>query len=95
MSGLNPGYITNVPRQYEPAGVRSQYYYGLKPYQTGGATGQVFDPALYKSAPAAPVAPWGLQQMYNPQQELIDQLLRGVASASATAPYNVPRAPKI
>ena len=94
-SGLNPGYITNVPRQYEPAGVRSQYYYGPKPYQTGGATGQVFDPALYRSSPAAPVAPWGLQQMYNPQTQTIDNLLRGVKTASAVAPYNRPGAPRV
>jgi hypothetical protein len=95
MSGLNPGYITNVPRQYEPSGVRSQYYYGPKPYQTGGPTGQVFDPALYRSAPGAPVAPYGLQQMYNPQTQTIENLLRGVGLAAGQAPYNRPGAPKI
>ena len=95
MSGLNPGYITNVPRQYESSGVRSQYYYGPKPYQTGGPTGQVFDPALYRSAPAAPVAPWGLQQMYNPQTQTIENLLRGVGVAAGQAPYNRPGAPKV
>jgi hypothetical protein len=94
-NGLNPGYITNVPAQYAPSGVRSQYYYGQKPYQTGGTTGQVFDPTLYRSAPAAPVTPWGLQQMYNPQTQTIENLLRGVRVASAVAPYNVPRAPKV
>jgi hypothetical protein len=94
-SGLNPGYITNVPRQYAPSGVRSQFYYGQKPYQTGGPTGQVFDPVLYRSAPAAPVQPWGLQQMYNPQTQTIANLLRGVGQASQVAPYNIPQAPKV
>jgi hypothetical protein len=91
MSGLNPGYITNVPRQYEPSGVRSQYYYGPKPYQAG----TTFDPALYRSAPAAPVAPWGLQQMYNPQTQTIENLLRGVGVAAGQAPYNRPGAPRV
>jgi hypothetical protein len=90
-SGLNPGYITNVPKQYAPQGVRSQYYWGQKPYQAG----TTFDPALYQSAPAAPVQPWGLQQMYNPQTQTINNLLQGVKAASAIAPYNMPGAPKI
>jgi hypothetical protein len=90
-SGLNPGYITNVPRQYAPQGVRSQFYYGQKPYQPG----TTFDPALYRSAPAAPAQPFGLQQMYNPQTQTIQNLLQGVAQASATAPYNIPQAPRV
>ena len=91
VSGLNPGYITNVPRQYEPQGVRSQFSWGQKPYQAG----TTFDPALYRSAPSAPVAPWGLQQMYNPQTQTLEELLRGIAAASTVAPYSVPGAPRI
>jgi hypothetical protein len=41
------------------------------------------------------VVPWGLQQMYNPQTQTIENLLRGVGKASAVAPYNIPRAPRV
>ena len=91
-SGLNPGYITNVPGQYQTNNMQqSRFYWGQKPYQAG----TTFDPALYRSAPAAPAQPWGLQQMYNPQTQTIDNLLRGVGQASAVAPYNIPQAPRV
>ena len=89
-NGLNPGYITNVPAQYAPSGVRSQYYWGQHPYQPGPA----FNRDLYRQV-SAPVTPWGLQQMYNPQTQTIENLLRGVRAASAVAPYNLPAAPKV
>jgi hypothetical protein len=89
--GLNPGYITNVPQAYAPSGVRSQFYWGQHPYQPGPA----FNRSLYNQTPAAPATPWGLQQMYNPQTQTIENLLRGVQAASTQAPYNIPRAPKV
>jgi hypothetical protein len=89
--GLNPGYITNVPRSYAPSGVRSQFYWGQRPYQPG----PTFNRELYNQTPAAPVAPWGLQQMYNPQTQTIENLLRGMRAAATTPPYNVPGAPKV
>jgi hypothetical protein len=90
LPGLNPGFITNVPRQYEPSGVRSQFYYGAHPYQPG----PTFDRALYQQVPA-PVAPWGLQQMYDPRTQTIQNLLAGVRKASAQAPYSIPQAPRV
>jgi len=88
--GLNPGYITNVPQAYAPSGVRSQYYWGQHPYQPG----PTFNRSLYNQIPA-PAQPWGLQQMYNPQTQTIENLLRGVQQASGQAPYNIPAAPKV
>jgi hypothetical protein len=70
--------------------VRSQYYYGQHPYQTG----ERFSPEQYRQV-NAPVAPWGLQQMYNPQTQTIENLLRGVGLAAGQAPYNRPGAPKV
>jgi hypothetical protein len=90
LPGTNPGFFTDVPTQYEPSGVRSQFYWGQHPYQTG----ERFSPEQYKQV-LAPVAPWGLQQMYNPKTQTIEQLLRGVAAASKTQPYSAPAAPKI
>jgi hypothetical protein len=91
-SGLNPGYITNVPAQYNTQNMQqSKFSWGQKPYQPGTA----FDPALYRSAPSAPAQPWGLQQMYNPQTQTIGSLLEGVQQASTRAPYSVPGAPRI
>jgi hypothetical protein len=91
-SGLNPGYITNVPAQYNTQNMQqSKFYYGQRPFQPGTA----FDPALYKNVPAAPAVPWGLQQMYNPQTQTIGSLLEGVKQASTRAPYSVPEAPRI
>jgi hypothetical protein len=96
VSGLNPGYITNVPAQYQQQSpVQSKFSWNQKPFQTGGATGQTFDPNLYRQSPNAPVQPWGLQQMYNPQTQTIENLLAGVQQASTVAPYNVPAAPRI
>ena len=92
MSGLNPGYITNVPRYYNnPSPVAAQYYWGQRPYQTGTE----FDPVLYNTLPVAPPTPFGLQQMYNPQTQTITNLLRGVGQASQVAPYNRPQAPRV
>ena len=92
MSGLNPGYITNVPRYYNnPSPVAAQYYYGQRPYQTGTE----FDPVLYNTLPVAPPTPFGLQQMYDPRTQTIPNLLRGVGQASQVAPYNIPRAPRV
>jgi hypothetical protein len=89
--GLNPGYITDVPVSYAPSGVRSQFYWGQRTYQPG----PTFNRDLYNQTPAAPVAPFGLQQMYNPQTQTIENLLKGVRQASTQAPYNLPRAPKV
>jgi hypothetical protein len=86
LPGTNPGWFTNVPEQYAPSGVRSQYYWGQHPYQTGNR----FSPEQYRQV-SAPVAPWGLQQMYNPKTQTIEQLLRGVAAAAQTGP----KAPKV
>ena len=90
LPGTNPGFFTNVPEQYAPQGVRSQYYWGQHPYQTGAA----FSPEQYQAVPA-PVAPWGLQQMYNPETQTINNLLRGVGQAAGQAPYNQPAAPRV
>jgi hypothetical protein len=92
VSGLNPGWITNVPRYYNnPSPVAAQYYWGQHPYQAGAT----FDRALYNTLPVAPATPFGLQQMYDPNYETIVNLLRGVGEASAVAPYNIPRAPAV
>jgi hypothetical protein len=91
--GLNPGYITNVPRYYNnPSPVAAQYYYGQHPYQPNPT---VFDRVLYNTLPVAPAVPFGLQQMYDPRTQTIENLLRGVGQASAVAPYNIPRAPAV
>ena len=90
--GLNPGFITNVPRYYNnPSPVAAQYYWGQHPYQAG----QTFNRGLYNTLPVAPATPFGLQQMYNPQTQTIQNLLQGVQQASAVAPYNIPRAPAV
>jgi hypothetical protein len=86
LPGTNPGFFTDVPTQYAPSGVRSQFYYGQHPYQTG----ERFSPEQYRQV-SAPVAPWGLQQMYNPKTQTIESLLRGVAAAAQTGP----KAPKV
>ena len=91
--GLNPGYMTNVPRYYNnPSPVSSQYFWGQHPYQPNPT---VFDRALYNTLPVAPPQGWGLQQMYDPRTQTIENLLRGVGQASQVAPYNIPRAPAI
>ena len=92
LPGLNPGFITNVPRYYNnPSPVAAQYYWGQHPYQAG----QTFDRGLYNTLPVAPATPFGLQQMYDPQSQTIQNLLRGVGQASAVAPYNQPAAPRV
>ena len=64
--GLNPGYIAPGDFYKTTSPVQSRFYYGQHPYQTGGPTGQVFDPVLYNTVPEAPRTPWGLQQMAAP-----------------------------
>lgn len=60
--GLNPGFITDVPDQYNATSpVQAQYYWGGHPYQTG----TTFNRDLYKQVPAD-AQPWGLQQTYTP-----------------------------
>jgi hypothetical protein len=91
-TALNPGFMVTPPRFYNnPSPVASQYYWGQHPYQSGAA----FDPALYNAVPSAPVTPFGLQQMYNPETQTIPNLLQGVGQASAVAPYNLPQAPRV
>ena len=86
LPGLNPGWITNVPAQYQTTSpVQSKYYWGQKPYQPG----PTFNRQLYTQVPA-PAQPWGLQQMYIPmdiQRYVMEQALRNQqAIAPAPAP---------
>jgi len=91
-TALNPGFMVTPPRFYNnPSPVASQYYWGQHPYQSGAA----FDPALYNAVPSAPVTPFGLQQMYDPATQTVNNLVQGVHQASAVAPYNVPQAPRV
>jgi hypothetical protein len=91
-TALNPGFMVAPPTFYKnPSSVSGQYYWGQHPYQTGST----FDADLYNQVPTAPVAPWGLQQMYNPQTQTIPNLLQGVGEAAAIAPYNLPQAPRV
>jgi hypothetical protein len=56
-TGLNPGWITNVPQYYHPTNqAGAQYYWGGHPYQPG----ETFDPTLYNTLPNAPVTPFGV-----------------------------------
>ena len=91
LPGLNPGMVTPPTFYKNPSSVSGQYYWGQHPYQSG----ETFDANLYNQVPTAPVAPWGLQQMYNPQTQTIPNLLQGVSQASAVAPYNLPQAPRV
>jgi hypothetical protein len=92
LPGTNPGYFVGVPAQYQTTSpVQSKFYYGQRPLQTGAT----FSPEQYRNVPVAPVSPWGLQQMYNPQTQTIENLLAGVKQASAVAPYNLPGAPRV
>lgn len=55
-TGLNPGWITNVPTYYQTTNpAQSQYYWGGHPYQPG----PTFNPSLYNQIPNAPTTPWG------------------------------------
>jgi len=65
--GLNPGLMEAVPQYQTTSPVQSQFYWGATPFQTGGPTGQVFDPAVARSSPYAPATPFGLQQMFTPE----------------------------
>lgn len=65
--GLNPGLMEAVPQYQTTSPVQSQYYWGASPFQTGGPTGQVFDPNVARSSPYAPATPFGLQQMFTPE----------------------------
>jgi hypothetical protein len=64
--GLNPGWIAPTPFYSTTNDAQSRYYYGSRPYQTGGPTGQVFDPVLYNTAPGAPAVPFGSQAVNQP-----------------------------
>jgi hypothetical protein len=91
LPGTNPGQFVGVPAQYQTQNMQqSKFYWGQRPLQTGAE----FSPEQYKQV-AAPVSPWGLQQMYNPQTQTIESLLAGVQQASTQAPYNLPRAPLV
>jgi hypothetical protein len=83
--------MTNVPAQYQTQNMQqSKFYWGQKPFQAG----TTFDPNLYQSA-AVPAQPFGLQQMYNPQTQTIENLVAGVNQAATQAPYNLPAAPRV
>lgn len=60
--GLNPGWVQPTPFYNTTSPVQSQYYWGQHPYQPG----PTFNQDLYNNVPAAPAAPFGLQQMYTP-----------------------------
>jgi hypothetical protein len=62
LPGLNPGFIAPQPYYQNTNQVQSKFFYGARPYQPG----PTFDQALYDQV-AAPVTPWGLQQMYTPE----------------------------
>lgn len=62
LPGLNPGFIAPQPYYQNTNQVQSKFFYGARPYQPG----PTFDQALYDQV-AAPVTPWGLQQMYSPE----------------------------
>jgi len=64
--GLNPGYIAPTPFYQTTNDAQSKFYYGSRPYQTGGITGQVFDPVLYNTVPEAPRIPFGSQAVTQP-----------------------------
>ena len=64
--GLNPGWIAPTPFYSTTSPAQSKFYWGSHPYQTGGPTGQVFDPVLYNTVPAAPAQPWGSQAISQP-----------------------------
>lgn len=69
-TGLNPGWITNVPTMYNTTNpAEDKYYWGGHPYQPGST----FDPTLYNQSPNAPQAPFGAnyaQTSATPQQIL-------------------------
>jgi hypothetical protein len=62
LPGLNPGFIAPQPYYQNTNQVQSKFFYGARPYQPG----PTFNQALYDQV-AAPVTPWGLQQMYSPE----------------------------
>jgi len=64
--GLNPGYIAPTPFYPTTNDAQSKFYWGSHPYQTGGPTGQVFDPVLYNTVPEAPKIPFGSQAVTQP-----------------------------
>ena len=64
--GLNPGYIAPTPFYNTTSPTQNKYYWGSHPYQTGGPTGQVFDPVLYNTVPEAPKIPFGSQAVNQP-----------------------------
>jgi len=90
--GLNPGWITDVPGQYQTQNMQqSKFYWGKQPLQTG----TTFNRELYAQAPGAPAKPWGIQEMYTPmniQQYIVQKMLQNQA-AVAPAPAPGPVAP--
>jgi len=90
--GLNPGLMQAVPQYQTTSPVQSQYYWGAPMYQTGGATGQAFDPNLARSNPYAPATPFGLQQMFTPETSanVMQLLLAGQNPYASVLPLTRP-----
>jgi hypothetical protein len=90
-SGLNPGWITNVPEYYHnTSAAADKFYWGQHPYQPG----QTFDPTLYNTLPNAPVSPFGAtyaQTSATPQQILAK--MQGTYPLLGTQGVNGPVAP--
>ena len=86
--GLNPGRIREVAQYTTTSPVQSRYYWGSAPFQTGGPTGQVFDPNLARQIPAAGTQGWGMQSMAQPltAQQLTQLLLSGGLSPLSNQP---------
>jgi hypothetical protein len=74
--------MVNPPEFYDTTSpVQSRFNYTPKAYQPGPG----FDPLAYNNVPGAANTPFGLQQMYNPNQTIADLLL-GVNRAAMTGP---------
>ena len=90
-TGLNPGWITDVPKYYQQGSpAQDQYYWGGHPYQGG----DVFNPSLYNTLANAPTTPFGAnyqQTSATPQQ--IIQAMQGVYPLLGTTSVNGPVAP--
>ena len=91
--GLNPGWMNQgvQPMYGTTSPVQSQYYWGGHPYMPDYASLQ-----NYNNVPAAPVTPWGLQQMSGP---LTSYLPQGYGGTTPVVPplqqtaYKMPQAP--
>jgi hypothetical protein len=85
LPGLNPGFITNVPKQYQTTSpVQVQYSYANKPYQPG----PTFNRQLYMQG--QPAQTFGLQQMYRPMNIQEYVRLQALANQRAIAPAPAP-----